>query len=375
MQWSVILNLIAKITVQITLLCVFWVFFGRPSLERFSASRILVTTSTSAGEPEGILAPAVTVCARNMSKGLGWRRRRENVTTLYKDILQHQCGRDGNITACVEANTFYLTEVVGSVSKGNTSLLEPELWTEDFTWTMDGRCYTLNYPNYVKDSYYNDQIEIRLKDSSMFQIIFIHDPKLFVNNYNPKSLPMVRRKVVNGDSYTMMITLVEHQLLNRPSDPCVEDPAYSFLACVKQSFSGQAGCRLPWDSWSDQDSQVCTSLEQYKQFESLYESISDTAGSFIEEVTGCIKPCSYKEYKVAGVNPYTFEQKGFSSFFGIWYVSTEITTEKVTLVYPLTSLVADFGGTLGLFLGFSFMMLWDGAILASRVLRKIWKTK
>ena len=33
--------------------------------------------------------------------------------------------------------------------------------------------------------------------------------------------------------------------------------------------------------------------------------------------------------------------------------------EKEQLIYPLTSLVAEFGGTLGLFLGFSFMTVWD----------------
>jgi hypothetical protein len=36
---------------------------------------------------------------------------------------------------------------------------------------------------------------------------------------------------------------------------------------------------------------------------------------------------------------------------------TRIETEQ--LIYPLSSLVAEFGGTLGLFLGFSFMALWD----------------
>ena len=30
------------------------------------------------------------------------------------------------------------------------------------------------------------------------------------------------------------------------------------------------------------------------------------------------------------------------------------------LIYKWTSLIAEFGGTLGLFLGFSFMTLWDG---------------
>ena len=37
----------------------------------------------------------------------------------------------------------------------------------------------------------------------------------------------------------------------------------------------------------------------------------------------------------------------------------EIHFPKKVLIYPWTSLVAEFGGTLGLFLGFSAMTLWD----------------
>ena len=40
---------------------------------------------------------------------------------------------------------------------------------------------------------------------------------------------------------------------------------------------------------------------------------------------------------------------------------TTIKTEQ--LIYPVTSLVADFGGTLGLFLGFSFISIWDNLAL------------
>ena len=137
----------------------------------------------------------------------------------------------------------------------------------------------------------------------------------------------------------------------------------------------QVGCRLTWDRWSDRRRQVCQTMEEYSRFEDLYERISDKATPFIEKTSGCIQPCFYKEYRVTGKIPNTDPLNGFSSFFGIWYVSTEITIEKSTLVYPLTSLVADFGGTLGLFLGFSFMMVWDGTLLATQILQGICKTK
>ena len=45
---------------------------------------------------------------------------------------------------------------------------------------------------------------------------------------------------------------------------------------------------------------------------------------------------------------------------GIKAATTMMMMEKKQLIYPLTSLVAEFGGTLGLFLGFSFMAICDG---------------
>ena len=39
---------------------------------------------------------------------------------------------------------------------------------------------------------------------------------------------------------------------------------------------------------------------------------------------------------------------------------SKIETEE--LIYPWQSLVAEFGGALGLFLGFSFMTVWDSVV-------------
>ena len=43
----------------------------------------------------------------------------------------------------------------------------------------------------------------------------------------------------------------------------------------------------------------------------------------------------------------------------LWAVSKNTVVKTEHLIYPISSLVAEFGGTLGLFLGFSFMALWD----------------
>ena len=55
----------------------------------------------------------------------------------------------------------------------------------------------------------------------------------------------------------------------------------------------------------------------------------------------------------------------------LWNNSPYILVEWEDLVYPLASLVAEFGGTLGLFLGFSFMAVWDESVRLGWVLVKI----
>ena len=76
------------------------------------------------------------------------------------------------------------------------------------------------------------------------------------------------------------------------------------------------------------------------------------------EITGCRKPCKYKRYNFLGdKNPSAFKSEHF--IFSLWAVSSKTKIETEELIYPSSSLVAEFGGILSLFLGFSFISLWD----------------
>ena len=61
----------------------------------------------------------------------------------------------------------------------------------------------------------------------------------------------------------------------------------------------------------------------------------------------------------------------FRNFWFIFnFVSTEMTVETETYVYPLMSFVSEFGGGLGLFLGFSFLSFYDGFTFLFSKLKK-----
>ena len=83
----------------------------------------------------------------------------------------------------------------------------------------------------------------------------------------------------------------------------------------------------------------------------------------VSDITGCLKPCHYKKYNILGEHIVKSEHYKFS----LWAVSGRTRVETEELIYPMSTLVAEFGGTLGLFLGFSFICLWDNIDILKRL--------
>ena len=48
-----------------------------------------------------------------------------------------------------------------------------------------------------------------------------------------------------------------------------------------------------------------------------------------------------------------------SIVFMFGYSTNAVTVKEQAYIYPLQSFVAEFGGALGLFIGFSFLGVWD----------------
>ena len=99
----------------------------------------------------------------------------------------------------------------------------------------------------------------------------------------------------------------------------------------------------------------------------------------IYKMTGCLKPCHYMFYKVVRPLIQTSQNPNETQCsFTIWNAYPDTFFKMEVLIYPWTALVADFGGTLGLFLGFSFMTIWDGMETVFRLGRQwnpLWKNR
>ena len=96
----------------------------------------------------------------------------------------------------------------------------------------------------------------------------------------------------------------------------------------------------------------------FRKYEKILRDIVAAENNEIRKLTGCRKPCTYRQYTFTGERtPTTFKPEAFS--FSLWAFSNRTLVKTEQSIYPLSSLVAEFGGTLSLFLGFSFITLWD----------------
>ena len=103
----------------------------------------------------------------------------------------------------------------------------------------------------------------------------------------------------------------------------------------------------------------CTRMDQFAEHAALYFKLSFVEQRDVLNLTDCQLPCKYREIMQVGT-PVTqkFGDNGLV-MFSLFLVTTDVKIETEALVYNFGTLVSNFGGTLGLFLGFSFFMLWD----------------
>ena len=59
----------------------------------------------------------------------------------------------------------------------------------------------------------------------------------------------------------------------------------------------------------------------------------------------------------------------------LMYASDSIEVQKEEEAYSFLSMVADCGGLLGLFIGFNFLMIWDGVIFSIKQFNQMIKSK
>jgi hypothetical protein len=302
----------------------------------------------------------VTVCVRKYGQRKhGWRVQND-YKIKYNEIFQTLCNSSTNAVEaeeCLRNKTFNLSDMVEKVSDGNKSELNETFWREDISFFWDGRCQTLQRSASIEiGTKLGQRLEIKF-NTSLEYFAVVHDPNFFVLGTNPLTMPRIWIDLPHSyGEKGYYLRVISHVKMNVPDSPCDDSPSYSLTQCIRNHFSKEVGCRPQWDGWSSQDRTVCTTMEQLKELEKKFYGLSEMERENIQRLTGCQLPCHYNEYQVVD-RPVNFDM--LNQTIKLVLASKSVLVKTEDLVYPFSSFLAEFGGALGLFLGFSFIMVWD----------------
>ena len=245
------LLVIFKLFLQLFLFIIFLWFFGAESMAKFLDKKMIVVKSKE--ETGGIPSPAVTICGRHPAKD-----GRKNKTSF--DSVLDACNSTDNVFKCADSQKGDFKDMVLDATKGSPvqeSLMNETLWHRPFSVLS---CHTFNAEIKIEPNRQIGRITFHLNRTVNY-IFYIHSPELFVQNYMPLALPINRVKVFPSDCNSYLtLTLTKHHKVNTPSDPCEENPEYSFTDCVQESFARHVGCVLR----QDKGNVLCTTSEHYR---------------------------------------------------------------------------------------------------------------
>ena len=247
-----------------------------------------------------------------------------------------------DLEKCLYNDSFALTDFLTTASyiwdESTIGKVNVTQWTEDVGSVTHGRVFTWD-PQRTITRYWGDMVLLSVKRNLKYYI-FVHDIDFYLISLSPLG---ATRSYWDFDGNTMKnhyreIALVQHKRLNLDRQPCEEDEDYRMIDCVKESLAEQVGCRLPWEKKTRQDRKVCTEREQFEKHENMSITIMLDEIDYVKGMTGCLTPCSYKEYKFLNMNPKLMT--GYDTFVpdgqiavGLWAVSqnTEF-KEEVSMI-------------------------------------------
>ena len=166
--------------------------------------------------------------------------------------------------------------------------------------------------------------------------------------------------------------------LDQETDPCfnVQDKYKSdnvnIWSCLEDYIASKVNCTLPWRSKHDiMDLPLCTNHLGYMQFMQTFSETMFFETDNFTQTANCIPSCERVEYSVKLFTTYQGLDMNVTNYLGVnhgfqnaWQVDFFFGKDRFTkreqyYTYDFQNLLADFGGYLGLLLGYSLLGFYD----------------
>ena len=178
--------------------------------------------------------------------------------------------------------------------------------------------------------------------------------------------------------------------VTRENEHCSEScSGMDFDHCFSNYIRSQMNCTLPWhprnSSRGGPPLPLCVHPEEQELYKNAaYPLIYEADEETIFEVTGCMPCCTRDELSAKLVFTGVIDDKNeYSRFYiedeanyivmQLYYPNNKITVKEEYYVYDASNIIADFGGFLGLLLGYSILGFYDSSAILLKRLGAKWK--
>ena len=190
--------------------------------------------------------------------------------------------------------------------------------------------------------------------------IYLHDPKhLTLNIVKLYGKDKIKPEPGRSTTYETEPTEVYH--INKENDPCIpeKENVENMWDCITDHIYQDMNCSLPWSY--KKTAPLCSSPGEYD----TYHTRTTTALNFdtgdIEKAIHCIPACKRIEYstKLERVLKEEHRITDDKLEIQIYFNRDKFPVKEQYYIYDGANFIADFGGYLGLLLGYSLLAFYD----------------
>ena len=94
---------------------------------------------------------------------------------------------------------------------------------------------------------------------------------------------------------------IRHEKLNRAQNPCEPSSGYNLAQCVDEYVMRKVGCQPPWRRFNVTGLPLCDDWTLLHYYSSENAKLATVVRNKMMNVTNCLMPCSFMEYKVSDI--------------------------------------------------------------------------
>ena len=175
-----------------------------------------------------------------------------------------------------------------------------------------------------------------------------------------------------GIDVTYDVTPTEINFLYQDDERCIteeeqekhENGQVDMHKCLEEYMDSKMDCTLPWlaENGALDHGSMCQYPEEYDTYVKLYSEVMNFDSGSISSVANCTPSCKRTGYSMKHVMTYEkkWENKWQNSTTIHFYFGKDrFTVKRQYYTYDFQNFLADFGGYLGLLLGYSILGFYD----------------